>query len=65
MRKDSKNTKITFTDTSRGIYCLPSSNNTPSGPLSHAGGKRKALSEENITRDYLQVLEIIHLFLHF
>ena len=46
MRRPSKKTKITLTDSSRGISFHPSSNNTPSSPPSCLGSKIKALPEQ-------------------
>ena len=38
--------KVTLTESSRGIFIRPSSNNTPSNPPSGRGSKRKALPEK-------------------
>ena len=45
-RRPSKYTRITLTDTPRGIYFQPSSNNTPSIPPYCVGSKRKSVPEE-------------------
>ena len=45
-RRASKMMKMTFTETSRGIYIHTSSNNKPSGPPSGPGSKIKSLPEE-------------------
>ena len=44
--RDHKNTRITLTDTYRGIYFLPSSNNTPSSSPYIFGSKIKAAPKE-------------------
>ena len=56
--------KITLREFSRGISIPPSSNNTSSSPPSGPGSKRKAMPEENIMINYLQVLDIIITCLH-
>ena len=45
-RKASKKTKISLTDSSRGILFCPSSKNTPSSTPSCVGSKREVVPEE-------------------
>ena len=46
MRRTSKKIKVTLTESARGIYIRPQSNNTSSSPPSGAVKEKRALPEE-------------------
>ena len=64
MRSPCKRIKITLTESSRGISFSPSTNNIPSSPRSGPSGKINYYLKKNLMINYLKVLEILILYLH-